>query len=347
MTNGAEIRFAPFGDRRIAFVISGEGPALVAPAWWVSHLELDGGDDAFRGFWESVAAGHRLIRYDRLGVGLSDRDVEPADLTLDNEVAMLAAVLDESGCERATLLGGSSGGCAAVAFAARSPRASRTPDAVRRVRRRGVDRAAGRARGDRRHRALALGLGFAVARRTSSSATPAAASRSGSRAISGRRRAPSTAAALLEHVYRNDVRDRAAARAGPDAGRSPSRRPRDPVPARARARGLDPRRESDPARGHAPTSRGRATADSVSRAVRAAFGDGDRPATAGSAGVLLSRREREVLALVAQGLTDREIAEQLIVSPHTVHRHVANIRHKLGRGSRTAAVAEAGRLGLL
>jgi ATP/maltotriose-dependent transcriptional regulator MalT len=65
------------------------------------------------------------------------------------------------------------------------------------------------------------------------------------------------------------------------------------------------------------------------------------------ADVLLSAREREVLALVAQGLSDREIAEQLILSQHTVHRHVANIRHKLGRGSRTAAVAEATRLGLL
>ena len=52
-------------------------------------------------------------------------------------------------------------------------------------------------------------------------------------------------------------------------------------------------------------------------------------------------------ANVAQGLNDREIAAQLVLSPHTVHRHVANIRHKLGRGSRTAAVAEAARLGLL
>jgi DNA-binding CsgD family transcriptional regulator len=63
--------------------------------------------------------------------------------------------------------------------------------------------------------------------------------------------------------------------------------------------------------------------------------------------VLLSAREREVLALVADGLNDGEIAAQLVLSPHTVHRHVANIRHKLGRGSRTAAVAEAARLGLL
>jgi DNA-binding CsgD family transcriptional regulator len=49
----------------------------------------------------------------------------------------------------------------------------------------------------------------------------------------------------------------------------------------------------------------------------------------------------------ARGLSDREIAGQLVLSPHTVHRHVANIRRKLGRTSRTAAVAEAARLGLL
>ena len=61
---------------------------------------------------------------------------------------------------------------------------------------------------------------------------------------------------------------------------------------------------------------------------------------------LLSSREREILACIARGLGDREIAEQLVLSPHTVHRHVANIRRKLGRTSRTAAVAEAARLGL-
>jgi DNA-binding CsgD family transcriptional regulator len=63
--------------------------------------------------------------------------------------------------------------------------------------------------------------------------------------------------------------------------------------------------------------------------------------------VALSGREREILACVARGLGDREIAEQLGLSPHTVHRHVANIRGKLGSPSRTAAVAEAARRGLL
>jgi ATP/maltotriose-dependent transcriptional regulator MalT len=61
----------------------------------------------------------------------------------------------------------------------------------------------------------------------------------------------------------------------------------------------------------------------------------------------LSAREREVLALVADGLADDEIAERLVLSPHTVHRHVANIRMKLDEPTRAAAVAHASRLGLL
>jgi DNA-binding NarL/FixJ family response regulator len=94
----------------------------------------------------------------------------------------------------------------------------------------------------------------------------------------------------------------------------------------------------------------RITDDDVTRLVvrlLTAQSSPEAPAEEEPAAALLSRREREVLELVAHGLTDREIAEQLIVSPHTVHRHVANIRHKLGRESRTAAVAEASRLGLL
>jgi len=61
----------------------------------------------------------------------------------------------------------------------------------------------------------------------------------------------------------------------------------------------------------------------------------------------LTRRETEVLALVASGLSDREIAERLVLSPHTVHRHVANVRTKLGLPTRAAAVAAAAQRGLL
>jgi DNA-binding CsgD family transcriptional regulator len=46
-------------------------------------------------------------------------------------------------------------------------------------------------------------------------------------------------------------------------------------------------------------------------------------------------------------MSDREIAERLVVSPHTVHRHVANVRTKLRLPSRSAAVAYAARSGLI
>ena len=61
----------------------------------------------------------------------------------------------------------------------------------------------------------------------------------------------------------------------------------------------------------------------------------------------LSRRELQVLRLVAEGLSDPEIAERLVLSPHTVHRHVANIRSKLRQPSRAAAAAKAVRDGII
>jgi LuxR family transcriptional regulator, maltose regulon positive regulatory protein len=60
----------------------------------------------------------------------------------------------------------------------------------------------------------------------------------------------------------------------------------------------------------------------------------------------LSNRELEVLDLVAQGLTNRDIAGRLVLSEHTVNRHVANILRKLGLSSRAAAASLAGRYGL-
>jgi NarL family two-component system response regulator LiaR len=60
----------------------------------------------------------------------------------------------------------------------------------------------------------------------------------------------------------------------------------------------------------------------------------------------LTPREREVLSLLADGLTNRQIAERLVVSEHTVHRHVTNLLRKLGLPSRAAAAAHAVRSGL-
>ena len=61
----------------------------------------------------------------------------------------------------------------------------------------------------------------------------------------------------------------------------------------------------------------------------------------------LSRRETQVLTLIAEGLNDQDVAARLVLSPHTVHRHVTNILTKLDASSRAAAVAYAIRENLL
>ncbi|AMW05912.1 helix-turn-helix transcriptional regulator [Gemmatimonas phototrophica] len=63
-------------------------------------------------------------------------------------------------------------------------------------------------------------------------------------------------------------------------------------------------------------------------------------------GVTITARERDVLALLVTGMTNRQIAERLAVSQHTVHRHVANAFSKLGVSSRAAAVAATLQLGI-
>ena len=61
----------------------------------------------------------------------------------------------------------------------------------------------------------------------------------------------------------------------------------------------------------------------------------------------LSERELEVLGLLAQGLTNREIAERLIIAPGTVKAHTAAIYRKLDAANRTEAANRARQLGLL
>ncbi len=62
---------------------------------------------------------------------------------------------------------------------------------------------------------------------------------------------------------------------------------------------------------------------------------------------MLSEREREVLDLIAAGSTNREIAEQLFLSPHTVKEHTSAVYRKLGARNRAEAVQRAQRVGLL
>jgi pimeloyl-ACP methyl ester carboxylesterase/DNA-binding CsgD family transcriptional regulator len=340
------IRFLPLRGRRVAYGVSGDGPALVAAPWWVSHVELDWQDRRFRRFFEALGEGHRLVRYDRPGVGLSDRQTSTQDVTIETEVALLGAVLDELDCERVSLFGGSSGGCTAVAFAARFP--------------------------ERVERLLLYGTyanGSAIAPPEVREAVVGAVRSHwglGSRMLadvflgeegSGERRRfartqrgycdAETAATLLEHVYRADVRAQLGEVRAPTV--IVHRRADRAIPCelgREGAAGISGARlVSLGGSAHFPwlgdtISVAEALRTGLSAAVTDANPDEAPP-------VLLSPRELEVLSLVAEGITEREIAARLVVSPHTVHRHMANIRAKLARGSGAAAVAEATRLGLI
>ena len=109
------------GGGRIAFAVAGSGPAVALPAWWVSSVADDWQFGPLRQFVEGLAAGRTVVRYDRIGTGLSDRERPAGTFTPEFEDATLCAVLDELGLTRLALLGISCGGCTAVRFAARRP----------------------------------------------------------------------------------------------------------------------------------------------------------------------------------------------------------------------------------
>ncbi len=61
----------------------------------------------------------------------------------------------------------------------------------------------------------------------------------------------------------------------------------------------------------------------------------------------MSRREREVLTLVARGLTTEDVAQRLGISPRTVQFHLDSVRTKLGAANRQEAIAIATRAGYI
>jgi len=338
--------FVEFEGKQVAYAAVGDGPLLVMPSWWVSHVVEDWRDTGFREFIEALAGSHRVVRYDRLGTGLSDRDRPAGTLTLDHEVALLETVVDEFAPDSLSLFGISCGAPTSAVYSVRHPEL--------------VDRvviyggyANGRALG--RPEALTAmtelvrsswGLGSRMIVDIFTPSAPA-----------GRRRimaayqraaaAPETAADLLRLVFEYDARDALSTMSVPtlvvhrDGDRA--------IPARAgqELAGLVAGAEFVNLPGDAHLPWHGEVSDSIE--AIADFLRLPQPVREPSQNGIgeLSEREREVLRLVADGLSDADIAERLVLSPHTVHRHVANIRRKLGLRSRSAAAAVAVRAGLI
>ncbi len=111
-------RYARCGDVHIAYQVLGQGPALIIVPGFMSHLELQWEDPAFRSFVRRLARFSTVARFDKRGTGLSD---PVAGLpTLDERQADLVAVIEDAGVERPVLFGFSEGGPIAIR-AATSP----------------------------------------------------------------------------------------------------------------------------------------------------------------------------------------------------------------------------------
>ena len=342
------VHHAAVGGRSVAWSSAGSGPVLLIGGWWSSHLELDWEDAGFRSFVGRLAERHTVVRYDRPGSGLSDRGPTPAGR--DEEVAVLAGVVDAVGVDRLSLLGASSGCPIAATYAATQP------DRVDRlVLYGGYARGADIASPAARDSMVALveahwGLGSRV---LSDVFLPGGNAREREAFARFQRRSASreTAATALRTVYELDATDVLAGVAAPTlvlhrrGDRAiPFALGRDLADRIRRATFVELAGDE-----HFPW---RGDSASVAEAVTL-FLSGRDPATAvrrpspAPDDAALSPREVEVLRLVAAGRTDAEIATELVLSAHTVHRHVANIRTRLGVSSRAAAAAWAVDHGLL
>lgn len=103
----------------VAFASVGEGRPTLYVSGWVSHLRLSWDLPEERAFYEGLARGCRLVRYDRAGCGLSPRSAGPP--SLEFELEQLAAVAATLGPEPFDLIGSSLGALVAVAWAAAHP----------------------------------------------------------------------------------------------------------------------------------------------------------------------------------------------------------------------------------
>ncbi len=348
------IRFTKVAGRQVAWATVGEGPPLIIGGWWMSHLELDWVDERFRRLITNLARYRTVIRYDRPGTGVSGDDGSPPG-SLDEEVEVLSGVIEAVGGGPLDGYAGSAGGPVALAMAAS------TPGLFERLvvygsYARGSEIASAESRATmveliRTH----WGIGSKV---LTDAFIPSASGEERERFVSFQRQSASAevAAASLAAVYSFDVSDRLQTvdadvtvlhrrndRAIPfDLGRSLAAE----IPA-ARFIALD---GSDHLPWHGDSSQ---VVEAVLRGLGVENPEVDAGAspTAASSRAQpetdLSARELEILKLVARGKSDREIAEELVLSPHTVHRHVANIRTKLRQPSRAAAAAHAATRGLI
>ena len=338
------VRYVQTLHGNVAWSAIGQGPPLVFGGWWMSHLEQDWLFDDFREFVERLARHRTVIRFDSPGVGMSTPgQAAPQDLSV--QIDALVAVLDDAAARTADLFVGSAGCAVAVGCAARYPE---------------------------RVRSLALYSGYVRGRDIASPDD-----RDGMVVLV--RRYWGVTSRLLTDIYVPDATSRerevfaecqqrtASANRAADALAAVYGIDASAEVASVRAPTLVMHRRDDRA---IPFALGRELAirlpgaqfleleganhfpwhgdtGSVLRPLLRHLGVPDARVDELRAGAVarLTPREREIVGLIAQGKTDAQIASDLLLSMHTIHRHVANVRTKLQVRSRAAIIALAHRNG--
>jgi pimeloyl-ACP methyl ester carboxylesterase/DNA-binding CsgD family transcriptional regulator len=326
------IKYCATPAGRIAYSAAGSGPPLLCDPGWVSHVRRQLELFSFGSFVAGLAEHFTVIRYDKPGCGLSDRDA--VDLSFDTQVAVALAVADAARADRFRMFGASQGGQLAAAIAARYPERVEAL-ALYGTCADGRDLAPAEVRDSivalvRAHWGLGSKVltGIFVPNPTAEEvgALTRMQRESGSAAV---------ASALLEAYYGTDVR---------------------PLLPAIRARTAVLHREADPA-----------TAFGLGREVATLIPDATLIPLPGSshlfyhgawtevldamlgflvpssprptAGPSLTGREMQVAGLVSEGLTNHAIASRLSIAPRTAEAHVENIRRKLGVRSRAQIAA--------
>ncbi|MBO2448200.1 alpha/beta fold hydrolase [Actinomadura barringtoniae] len=334
-----EIRFcAAENGVRIAYGTVGSGPLMIVPPAWISHLELSWHDPAIRAFLTPLAARRTVVLYDKPGCGLSDP--WPGRQTIDTNVQVLQAVADHLQHERFDLLGISTAAAASLAFAVRHP------ERVERLILYG-----GYADGDQvaspQVRAAVLGMvraHWGLGSDVLADIFMADAAADTKAHFARLQRGTATAefaCELLEQCYETSVEDQLDKVVTPtlvlhrrDDRAIPYRLGRDMA---SRIPGAQ--LVTLPGRSHFAWAGDSA---SVVRAILEYLGENaspPEPHTARSTDEVLTPRQLQVAALIADGLSNRQIGRRLGIEERSAEGHVERIRQRLDVRSRTQIAA--------
>lgn len=345
-----QIRFATTADDvRIAYATSGSGPPIVRVTNWFTHLESDWDSPLWGHWFRELGRRNTLVRYDARGTGLSDRLVD--EVCVDAWVRDLEAVVDDLGLESFALLGVCQGGATAATFAARHPD---RVDALALYDAYPHGAYAGDVPEDERKRAMALGEMIEIGWGEDAGAfrelfanlmVPGAGRREHRWLAMLQRRStsPQNAARLWEAFHRLDVRDVVGSITTPTLVFHVRGDAMVPFELGRRMASLIPEARFVPLDGEnhillEDDPSWPVFIDSLRPFFRENVGTQPPPRQSTARLEQLTQREREVLDLIGDGLTNTEIAGHLFISPKTVRNHVSHIYSKLGVENRARAV---------